>query len=88
MGNQQAKEIEADDGQTVLQIALDHGIPMESACGGNGFCTTCLCEVREGQASLSPRNDREESMGIVEDDRRLGCQARVHGDITVQILES
>jgi ferredoxin len=85
--NGQVKTVEAPDGQTVLQVALDHGIPMEHACGGNGFCTTCMCAVKEGMENLTPRNDREENMGITSDPYRLSCQARVQGDMTVEVLE-
>ncbi len=79
--------VEGKEGETVLQIALDHDIPIEHACGGNGFCTTCLCKVREGMEHLSPRNDREENMGVTDDPERLGCQAQVTGDVTVEVVE-
>lgn len=85
--NGQMTKVETDAGQTILQIALDHGIPMEHACGGNGFCTTCMCKVKEGMGSLSPRNDREENMGIQNDPDRLSCQALVEGDVTVEVIE-
>jgi ferredoxin len=85
--NGQKKEVEAPDGQTILQIALDSGIPMEHACGGNGFCTTCMCKVRASMESLSPRNDREENMGVTEDPDRLSCQTEVKGDVTVEVIE-
>jgi ferredoxin len=83
----QVKVVEAPDGQTILQIALDNGIPMEHACGGNGFCTTCMCAVKEGMERLSPRNEREENMGVTEDPHRLSCQTQVQGDVTVEVLE-
>ena len=83
----QIKTVEAENGRTLLQIALDHGIPMEHACGGNGFCTTCMCKVKQGMTNLSPRNDREENMGVVEDPDRLSCQAQVEGDIEVEVVE-
>lgn len=84
-GNQ-TKTVEAAHGEKLLQIGLDHGVPVEHACGGNGFCTTCMCRVREGMENLSPRNDREENMGIIEDPERLSCQAEVQGDCTVEIV--
>jgi ferredoxin len=39
--------------------------------------------------NLSPRNDREEQMGITSDPYRLGCQARVRGegDVEVEVNE-
>lgn len=81
----QVREVEGPEGERILQIALDNGIPMEHACGGNGFCTTCLCRVKNGMENLSPRNDREENMGVTGDPERLSCQARLHGDIEVEI---
>jgi 2Fe-2S ferredoxin len=83
-------EVQATNGDSLLNIALDAGIPMEHACGGNGFCTTCMCTVKHGKESLSARNDQEENMGIIEDPYRLGCQARVEGndgDVEVEISE-
>lgn len=87
MQNGQVQVAEAADGATILSIALDNGIPMEHACGGNGFCTTCMCKVKEGMANLSPRNDREENMGVMNDPDRLSCQSEVHGDVTVEVIE-
>jgi ferredoxin len=81
------KKVDAESGKTILQIALDHNVPMEHACGGNGFCTTCMCSVQEGMPNLSPRNDREENMGVVDDPNRLSCQSEVNGDVTVQLID-
>ena len=88
----QVQKVEGEAGKSVLQIAIDNGIPMEHACGGNGFCTTCSCEVEDGQKMIddgvvNPVNDREENMGIEGPERRLGCQTQVNGDITVKIVE-
>lgn len=85
--NGQITRVEAPEGETILKIALDAGIPMEHACGGNGFCTTCMCKVKEGMGNLSPRNDREENMGIVHDPDRLSCQSQVLGDVVVEVQE-
>ncbi len=80
----QKKVVDGKAGDTVLKTAQDNQIPMESACGGNGFCTTCLCGIEKGAENLSPKNDREENMGI-EEPQRLGCQAVVQGDVTVKL---
>lgn len=87
MQDGQTVEVDAPEGETILRIALDNGIPMEHACGGNGFCTTCMCKVQQGMDNLSPRNDREENMGIVNDPERLSCQSEVLGDVTVEVQE-
>lgn len=81
----QTKVVEAETGKTILQIALDHGIPMEHACGGNGFCTTCMCKVIQGQEFVSPPNEKETNMGVEVPTHRLGCQTVVSGDITVEL---
>lgn len=81
----QLKTVEAAHGQTILQIALDSGIPMEHACGGNGFCTTCMCVVKKGMDQMSPRNDREENMGVTEDPHRLSCQTKIEGEGEIEI---
>ncbi|MFH0769752.1 MAG: 2Fe-2S iron-sulfur cluster-binding protein [Candidatus Peregrinibacteria bacterium] len=78
------KTVDGTQGETLLKIALDANVPIEYACGGNGFCMTCKCRVQKGVENLSPLNDREEMMGMANDER-LGCQATVQGDVTVQI---
>ncbi len=83
----QLKVVEAEAGKTILRIGLDHGVPIEHACGGNGFCTTCMSAVEQGMENLSPRNDREENMGVTDDPYRLTCQCTVQGDVTVRVTE-
>jgi adenylate cyclase len=82
------QKVQGAANETILKIALDNNVPMEHACGGNGFCNTCLCEITEGQDHLTPRNEQEETMGITEGSQRLGCQAHVLGDVTVKLIES
>jgi ferredoxin, 2Fe-2S len=74
---------------SLLDIALNHGIPLEHACGGSCACTTCHVIVREGDGNLSDMEDDE--MDRVEQaagltlHSRLGCQAVVKGDVSVEI---
>lgn len=84
-GSQQT--VQTDDGQTILQTAHDNDINMDNACGGNGVCTTCMVKVKEGMGNLNEATDAEDMMGITgEPDMRLGCQAEVKGDVTVEIM--
>lgn len=85
----QVKTVEALNGESILKVAIDYAVPMEHACGGNGFCTTCMCQVKSGMEHCSTRNDREENMGITKDPYRLGCQTRVQGtgDVTVEVTD-
>ena len=47
-----------------------------------------MCDVKNGMGNLSERNDKEENMGVTDDPHRLGCQAQVHGDVEIEVLES
>ncbi len=87
--NGQKKVVEGKEGETLLNIAINNAIPMEHACGGNGFCTTCMCKLNGGAEHLAPRNEREENMGINKDPYRLGCQARLKGggDVEVELID-
>lgn len=40
--------LEAIQGETILDVALRHGIDIEHACEKSCACTTCHCVVREG----------------------------------------
>ncbi|WP_411359108.1 ISC system 2Fe-2S type ferredoxin [Pseudidiomarina salilacus] len=82
--------IEANDGETVLDVALRNGIGIEHACEKVCACTTCHVYVREGYDSLAEINDNEDDMldkawGL-DPDSRLSCQARLNGeDLVIEI---
>ncbi len=80
---------DAKDGESLLDIAIEHDVPLQHACGGFCACTTCHVHVKSGLEHLSPSEEEEEerldrATGITLQSR-LGCQARVHGDVTVEI---
>ena len=72
--------VEADEGVTVLEACEDHGIPLESACGGFAACNSCRVQVIAGAEHLSDRGFDEEPF-LDADDQRLGCQARIRGPV-------
>lgn len=82
--------VEAEPGTSILALAHEHHIEMESACGGVCACTTCHCIIREGFDSLKKADDLEEdlldSAWGLEAQSRLACQAIVGTeDLTVEI---
>ena len=84
--------VEASVGDTLLDAALDNGIPMLHDCGGNCACTTCHLRVLEGAENLSRREEVEAHRLDTADNRtetsRLGCQAILRaGDVTVLLME-
>ncbi len=82
--------VEARDGDSILDTALNHDVPLQHACGGFCACTTCHVRVKAGGENLSPiegeEEDRMASLAGYTPASRLGCQARVHGNVTVEIV--
>ncbi|AXA26668.1 ISC system 2Fe-2S type ferredoxin [Pseudomonas putida] len=82
--------VQVEPGTNILELAHEHHIEMESACGGVCACTTCHCIVREGFDSLEEADELEEDMldkawGL-EAQSRLACQVIVGDeDITIEI---
>ncbi len=85
-------------GTPVLQAARTLGVDLDSVCGGRGICSRCQITPSFGEfpkhgltsreSALSEWNSVEEryreKRGLREG-RRLGCQARVDGDIVIDV---
>jgi len=71
------------EGTSLLDASEDHGIPLESDCGGVAACNACRVDVLEGHDALSPEVP-EEAPFLDKGGQRLGCQARVLGDVRVR----
>src|SRR6201997_826684 len=84
------KTYEAKPGESILDVAINSDIPIQHACGGFCACTTCHVLVKSGENSLSKMEedelDRLERVAGMRNDSRLACQSRVHGDVTVEIV--
>lgn len=82
--------LEADKGESILDVALRNDIIIEHACEKSCACTTCHVIVREGFDSLDESDELEDDMldkawGL-EPESRLGCQAIVADeDLVVEI---
>jgi 2Fe-2S ferredoxin len=74
---------------SLLDIALNVGIPLDHVCGGNCACTTCHVIVRSGLEHLSDMEDEEldrlDTAWDVTPRSRLACQAVVKGDVECEI---
>ena len=82
--------LDAETGESVLNVALKNDIGIEHACEKVCACTTCHVIIREGFDSLVEGDELEEDMldrawGL-EPESRLGCQAIVADeDLVVEI---
>ncbi len=87
-------------GTTVLQAAQRLGVDLESICGGQGKCRKCQILPQQGEFSkhgivsradhLSELTETElyhQSRKRLKDGRRLGCNARILGDLVVDVPE-
>lgn len=83
------KTVEAKVGQSILEVAMEHDIPLAHACGGFCACTTCHVFLKSGDENLSEMQEDEEDrldrLSTLTLRSRLGCQAKVQGDVTVEI---
>ncbi|HXN45165.1 MAG TPA: 2Fe-2S iron-sulfur cluster-binding protein [Bryobacteraceae bacterium] len=74
---------------SILDVALNFGVPLEHSCGGTCACTTCHVIVRDGERNLSPMDDLEADRLYLAEGltlhSRLACQAMVRGDVVVEI---
>lgn len=84
-----ADKVTARQGDTLLQVARTHGIPMLGECGGHGRCTTCRVFVEEGIERVGPRTAAEEAIAQrrhLPPKVRLACQTQVLGPCRVRRL--
>lgn len=85
--------IQADSGQTLMQLALDNGVPgIDADCGGGCACGTCHVIISEAwQSKVSPVNDSEEAMLSMSPDpqvgSRLACQIEVTDDLDGLVVQ-
>lgn len=81
--------VDANEGESLLDVALRHEVPLQHACGGFCACTTCHIEVKKGDDHLTPLEDEEverlDRSVEVTLHSRLACQAKVKGDVVVEI---
>jgi len=82
--NRDAQEIDIPDGRTILAGTREANVEWRNYCSGMALCGTCAMIVVDGD--LRPPSDIEryfiEGWGY-HPNYRLGCQARVDGDLSV-----
>ena len=87
-------------GTTVLQAAQRLGVDLESICGGQGKCRKCQVLPQQGEfakhgivsrlehlSELSATELMQQSKNRLKGARRLGCNARILGDLVVDVPE-
>ncbi len=85
-------------GTPVLTVARQLGVDLDSVCGGRGICSKCQITPGYGEfpkhgvtvqeGALSEWNaveDRYNRIRGLPEGRRLGCQAKVMGDVVIDV---
>jgi len=75
---------------SILAILQENNIDWMHACGGNGRCTSCKCNIISGQSKLSNKSEVESNFfeaGKILDTQRLTCQTIPSGDIIIEVPE-
>jgi len=77
--------------ESILDVAMNFGLHLEHACGGNCACTTCHVVVKKGRELLNEMDDEEaDRLDMAADlqlNSRLGCQTVIEkpGEVVVEI---
>ena len=53
-------DLMGSEGESLLELAVEHGINIEHACGGVCACSTCHVYVEQGMDQLSESTEYEE----------------------------
>ncbi|MFW6096302.1 MAG: NADH:ubiquinone reductase (Na(+)-transporting) subunit F [Bacteroidota bacterium] len=79
------KQYKVDPGQTILSALSNQDIYLPSACGGQGTCGLCTCQIIEGGGDILPTEKgfftRKEEM----ENWRLGCQVKIRNDMQIHV---
>ncbi len=79
------KELTVNPGSTLLATLTQHEIYLPSACGGQGTCGTCECQIHEGAGDILPTEKGFFSRKKQQDNWRLSCQVKVRDDLDITI---
>ena len=87
------KEVDADPGYTVMEVAVNNGVDgIVAECGGACACATCHAYVDQAWADkLPPMDDMEDSMLDAAYERRetsrLTCQIEITDELDGLVIE-
>ena len=80
--NNKLKEIEANDGSSLLEVSKKNSINLEGSCGGEMLCSTCHVYILSNHIDkLKKQTDEEkEILALTKNlkkNSRLACQIKI-----------
>jgi len=85
------KTIEANEGDSILDLAHEYDIDLEGACEGSVACSTCHVILEPDKYDLLPEPEDEENdmldmaFGLT-DTSRLGCQVQIKRELDGMVV--
>ncbi|MCI6503812.1 MAG: 2Fe-2S iron-sulfur cluster-binding protein, partial [Prevotella sp.] len=81
-------KLEVEQGGSVMSTLNEHGIFLPSACGGKASCGQCKLQILKGGGEILDSEKPHFTRKEIKDNWRLGCQAKIKGDMEVKVPES
>lgn len=82
------KQLNVDQGSSIMATLNDNGIYLPSACGGKASCGQCKLQVLSGGGEILDSERPHFTRKQIKENWRLGCQCKVKGDMSVKVPES
>ncbi len=82
------KQLNVDQGSSIMATLNENGIYLPSACGGKATCGQCKLQVLSGGGEILDSERPHFTRKQIKENWRLGCQCKVKGDMSVKVPES
>ncbi|MBQ0073432.1 MAG: NADH:ubiquinone reductase (Na(+)-transporting) subunit F [Prevotella sp.] len=81
-------KLEVEQGNSVMNTLNENGIFLPSACGGKASCGQCKLQILSGGGEILDSEKPHFTRKEIKDNWRLGCQAKIKGDMEVKVPDS
>lgn len=86
--NDGKRTLSVPTGDSLLSTLAAQQIFLPSACGGQGTCGMCKCQVLEGGGDILPTETSHFSYKQQKEHWRLGCQVKVKENMKIHVPEA
>lgn len=86
----QGIELDVNPNKSLLQICTENQVEIKSICKGVPSCAECRIHITQGEYNVTQPSKAELSLigtSWYLDGRRLSCQVRCFGDVTIDLTE-
>ena len=80
-----SRSLKVQTGSTVLSALSSQNVYLPSACGGQGTCSQCKCQVIEGGGEILTTEKTYINRKDQRNHWRLGCQVKIRNDMKIKV---